>query len=198
MWASIVARVSFDEALSAVRERLGERGANHSLRVADAAADLAQTYGVDAKLARLAGLLHDWDRDRPRVELVDAARAGGLSVGPIDEAVPYLLHARTGAISLAAVFPELPEEVLHAVARHTVGARDMSELDQVVYLADMIEPSRDYPGVEALRDAVGVATLSELFVLGYQQSFMHLVRERRRIHPDTVDVWNALVAGEPR
>ena len=74
----------------------------------------------------------------------------------------------------------------------------MTELDQVVYIADMIEPTRDYPGIEELRDAVGEASLAELFALGYQQGFMHLVRERRRIHPDTLDVWNALVAGESR
>jgi len=191
-----MAPVTFDEALSAIRERLGERGARHSLRVAETAAALAETYEADIELARLAGLLHDWDRDRPRAELVDAARDSGLEMTPIDEAVPYLLHARTGAAGLASAFPGIPAEVLQAVTRHTLGAPDMSPLDRIVYLADMIEPDREYPGVDALRDAVGHVALDELFTLGYQESLAHLVRDRRRIHPAALEVWNTLVAGE--
>jgi HD superfamily phosphohydrolase YqeK len=119
-------------------------------------------------------------------------------VSPTDHAVPYLLHARTGAAGIAEAFPGLAPEVTQAVSRHTVGARNMTALDEVVYLADMMEPSRDFPGVEELRAAAGTATLPELFALGYQLSVMHLVRRRRRIHPETVDVWNSLVVGEHR
>ncbi len=171
-----MAAVSFDEALSAVRERLGERGAEHCARVAETAAELAAAYGVDVELARLAGVLHDWDRDRPKSELVDAARSEGLELTATDDSVPYLLHARTGAAGVSAAFPGLAPEVVQAVARHTVGALDMTPLDEVVYLADMIEPARDYPGVEELRAAVGTVPLSELFASGYQHSVMHLVQ----------------------
>jgi predicted HD superfamily hydrolase involved in NAD metabolism len=193
-----VAPVSFDEARLAVQARLGAKGAEHCARVAETAAELAAAYDVDVEFARLAGMLHDWDRDRGKHELLDAARSEGLAVTPTDESVPYLLHARTGAAGVAETFPGLPAEVVQAVARHTVGARDMTPLDEVVYLADMIEPARDYPGVDELRSAIGRVPLSELFALGYQHSIMHLVRRRRRIHPETLDVWNALVAGEPR
>jgi predicted HD superfamily hydrolase involved in NAD metabolism len=193
-----VAPVSFDEARSAVKARLGEKGAEHCARVAETAGELAAAYGVDVELARIAGMLHDWDRDRKKRDLLDSARNEGLAFTSVDEAVPYLLHARTGAAGIAAEFPGLPDEVVQAVARHTVGAQDMSPLDEVVYLADMIEPARDYPGVQELRSAAGTVPLSELFALGYQLSVMHLVRSRRRIHPETLDVWNALVAGERR
>jgi predicted HD superfamily hydrolase involved in NAD metabolism len=193
-----VAPVSFDEARSAVQARLGVKGAEHCARVAETAGELAATYGVDVELARLAGMLHDWDRDRKKRELLDAARSGGLALTSTDESVPYLLHARTGAAGIAEAFPGLPDEVVQAVARHTVGALDMTPLDEVVYLADMIEPARDYPGVEELRSKVGSVSLSELFALGYQHSIMHLVRRRRPIHPETLDVWNSLVAGDPR
>jgi predicted HD superfamily hydrolase involved in NAD metabolism len=198
MWSSIVAPVSFDEALKAVRERLGKRGAAHCERVAATAERLAEAYDVDAELARLAGVLHDWDRDRSHGELIEAARVDGLETTPIDEAVPYLLHARTGAAGIAEAFPDLPAQVVQAVARHTVGASDMTPLDEVVYLADMMEPSREFPGVEELRGAVGSVSLSELFAHGYQLSIMHLIRSRRRLHPETIAVWNSLVAGEPR
>jgi predicted HD superfamily hydrolase involved in NAD metabolism len=166
--------------------------------VAACAAELAVTYGVNADMARLAGLLHDWDRDLDADALRAAAAEAGVPSSDVDEAVPYLLHARTGAAQVARTMPDVPQEVVRAIERHTVGSADMSDLDKVVYLADMIEPSRSYPGVDALREAVGSLDLGELFVRGYQQSLTHLVTARRRIHPDTVAVWNSLVAGGAR
>ena len=198
MWASVVGELGFDEALAAVQARLGRKGASHCERVAATAGDLAEVYGVDVDSARLAGALHDWDRDIPRSRLVEHARELGLEVTPIDEAVPYLLHARTGAVDVGRHFPGVSADVARAISLHTVGARDMTPLDQVVYLADMLEPGRDFEGVDELRAAVGAAPLPELFALGYRLSVMHLVRVRRRIHPETIEVWNALVAGEPR
>lgn len=188
--------VGYDDAERAVLARLGEAAASHSLRTAETAAALASTYGVDEDKARLGGLLHDWDRERKKRDLVALAREEGIPVTEADEAAPKLLHARTGAAGASAALPGLPADVVQAIARHTVGAPDMTDLDKVVYLADMMEPARHFPGVEELRSAVGVLTLDELFALGYQQSIVHLVTARKRLHPDTVSVWNAIVAGE--
>lgn len=179
-----------------VRERLSEKAALHCERVADTAAAIAQAYGVDPYLARLAGLLHDWDRERKGSELIKAAEDDGLEVTEADRLVPYLLHAKTGVEALRREFPGLPDEVLAAVRSHTVGTADMGDLEMIVYIADMIAPARDFPGVEELREAAGVVSLGELFARGYQASVMHLVRTRRLIHPETVEVWNGLVARE--
>lgn len=188
--------VRYEAAVAAVEARLGHKAAKHCKRVAATAAALALLYGVDADDARLAGLLHDWDRDVARGELLGRAQARGLPVTDADEANPYLLHARTGALAVREAFPALSDEIVQAISRHTIGAPDMAPLDMVVYLADMIEPHRDYPGVEELRDAVGVVSLGDLFALGYQQSMRHLIDGRRRIHPASVAVWNALVGGD--
>jgi predicted HD superfamily hydrolase involved in NAD metabolism len=193
-----VSAVTYANALAVVEARLGGKAAKHCKRVAATAAALAVVYGVDADAAQLAGLLHDWDRETSAEGLLGEARRLGLEVSEADAAVPYLLHARTGAQSAREALPGLPEAVVQAIARHTVGSPDMTPLDMVVYLADMIEPHRDFPGVDALRDAVGAVTLPELFARGYQRSVQHLVEARKRIHPDTVAVWNSLVAGEAR
>lgn len=190
--------VSFAAATDAVRARLGGAALAHSERVAQTASDLARVYSVDADTARIAGLLHDWDREQSAAELISSARSAGIEFTDADLAVPYLLHARTAVASLRDAMPGLPEEVLSAVERHTLGAVDMSDLDMVVYLADMIEPARVYPGLEELRGVVGTLPLADLFALGYQHSVAHLVSTRRKIHPETVAVWNALVAGGAR
>jgi len=188
-----VAGVSFEAALRAVEQRLGERSAEHSRAVAQTAAELAAAYGVDVQAARLAGLLHDWSREEDDEKLLADARAAGIEVEGVDETVPYLLHAYTGAVELKAAFPEISEEVVRAVSRHTLGAEDMSDLDMVVYVADMIEPSRTFEGADELRDAVGLVDLSELFVRAYGHSLTHVIEKRRHLHPRTVLVWNAAV-----
>lgn len=188
--------VGYDEAERVLCERLSEPAAAHSLRAAETAAMLAAVYGVDEDAARLGGLLHDWDREQKKRDLVAIAREAGVEVTEADEAAPKLLHARTGAAGAAAALPGLSAEVVQAIARHTVGAPDMTDLDKVVYLADMMEPARDYPGVDELRAGVGTLTLDQLFALGYQQSIVHIVTSHKRLHPDTVRVWNAIVAGE--
>jgi predicted HD superfamily hydrolase involved in NAD metabolism len=193
-----MSEVTYARALTAVQARLEHKAAKHSQRVATAAVALASAYGVDVDSARLAGLLHDWDRETSPDDLLAEAQQAGLELTDAEAANPHLLHARTGAIGARNAFPGLSDDVVQAISRHTIGAVDMTPLDMVVYLADMIESRRDYPGVGELRDAVGTVPLAELFARGYQQSVRHLVDARKRIHPETVAVWNRLVAGGGR
>ena len=176
--------------------RVSQDALQHSLRSAETAAELARIYGVDVEKARLAGLLHDWDRELGHEELLERARLLGVPVTAVDETVPYLLHARVGAADLKEAFPDIEPEILQAVERHTLGSPAMSDLDRVTYLSDTIEPGRDYPGANELRAAVGSVPLDELFVLAYVVSVKYVVAGRRHMHPETVAVWNALVARE--
>jgi predicted HD superfamily hydrolase involved in NAD metabolism len=185
--------VDIDAIEQALAARLSDAAFAHSVRTGETAADLAEEYGVDVELARVAGLLHDWDREVAADELVSSARATG-DVHEVELAQPKLLHARTGADGARKAFPDLPAEVYSAVEKHTIGAIEMSDLDKVVYLADMIEPARDWSGVDELRRCVGEVSLDQMFFLGYRMSLESLLRRRKRLHPDTVAVWNSLVA----
>ncbi len=186
--------IAFETAEARLRDRLSEKAVEHSVRVADMAGLLATIYSVDAEAARLAGLLHDWDREQTAEELLETTAAEGRTLDPAERAVPYLLHAKTGADALRSAFPGIAEDVVHAVECHTLGALEMSDLDKVVYIADMIEPSRTHAGVDDLREAAGTVSLEVLFAQAYQQSVAHLVECRKTIHPQTVAVWNRYVA----
>lgn len=190
--------VTYEHAVVALGARLGAQAMEHCMRVSEAAVVLALVYDVDLDWAQLAGLLHDWDREQPAQALLDSARAAGIEISPADLATPHLLHARTGAIAVQSALPGLPQEVVTAIARHTIGEPGMTPLDMVVYVADMIESHREYLGVESLRAAVGTVSIAELFALGVQQSVRHLVDVRKMIHPLTLAVWNEYVAGEPK
>lgn len=191
----MTSQVTYGEALEMARGHHSPDALDHSVCVAETAVRIAEAYGIDTGSARLAGLLHDWARDLEGDVLVAAARTTGLEVSDLDLEVPYLLHARVGAAQVQEILPDLPGEVVRAVATHTCGAGSMSALEKVVYVADMIEPARTFKAVRGLRDAVGSVSLDELFRLAYTRSLEHLIETRRHIHPDTVAVWNAQVAG---
>lgn len=181
------------EARAALASRLGKRGYAHSIAVAETAARIATAYGMDADEAYLAGLLHDWSRDEDAATLRGEAARLGIAMTAVDEAVPYLLHARTGAAALRERFPVLSERILVAVERHTFGGPGMTDLDRIVYLADGLEPERDGVGTDVLREEIGRIPLGELYERAYAASLEQLVRRRRRIHPATVEAWNSII-----
>ncbi len=116
----------------------------HVLRVARTAVALARAHGVDVERARLAAMLHDLARLYSADRLVRECRERGLAIDEYELANPVVLHARLGAALAQSDFAVDDESVLRAIARHTVGAADMSALDAIVYLADGLEPGRDF------------------------------------------------------
>ncbi|WP_246599810.1 bis(5'-nucleosyl)-tetraphosphatase (symmetrical) YqeK [Gordonibacter massiliensis (ex Traore et al. 2017)] len=198
--ASGVAVDVLSDAFYAAREddlsrRLRHGRFEHALGVARTAENLARLYGADERKARLAGLLHDWDKSyddegiRARVEEL------GLVVDPyVFEEMPQLLHGPTAAAALAREFPGLPRDVVQAIERHTAGAVGMTDLDMIVYIADALEPGRDYEGLGEIRSLVGRVSLEELYLATFGHVFLNLVQRRKRIHPQTIEIWNHYIA----
>ena len=123
----------------------------HSLSVQKVAQALAQKHKVDFTNASLAGLLHDCARYMGSAQLLKKAEELKMEIHPVERLEPKLLHARLSAYVAEKEFKVKDPEILQAISRHTVGAESMSELDKVIYLADHIEPSRDFLGVEQVR-----------------------------------------------
>lgn len=179
------ADIPFERARAAVRGHLGEAAASHCERTAEAAREIASRVGVEPDSAALAGLLHDWSRQDSAEELVELAQGAGLSILPEERAHPYLLHARVAAEQVRAAFPGIRIDVLSAIAAHTVGTVPMTPLDKVVYIADAIEPGRDYPGVDELREAAASEPLDEVFAKAYADSVAFVLRKGSPLHPMT-------------
>jgi predicted HD superfamily hydrolase involved in NAD metabolism len=116
----------------------------HTLRVARLAVQLARRYGEDVERALLAGMLHDLARLYKPERLLDESRARGLTISAFDEAHPRVLHARLGAELAREQFGINDERILSAIRYHTLGAGSMNTLDAIVYLADSLEPGRDF------------------------------------------------------
>ncbi|MDR3136816.1 MAG: bis(5'-nucleosyl)-tetraphosphatase (symmetrical) YqeK [Coriobacteriales bacterium] len=166
----------------------------HSISVSDIAALMANVYGVDFEQARIAGLLHDWDKNYTDDELLARAADFGITLPEQHLATAALLHAQTGACAVAREYPELPACIIQAIARHTSAAPDMSDLDMIIYSADMIEPLRSQSSLQPLRSIAGKVPLEDLFLKCFQTTLEHLIRRHRFIHPDSLLVWNTYMA----
>lgn len=167
----------------------------HSLSVARTAERLAADYGASPFLAYAAGLLHDWSKASSASEQLEEARGLGLDFGVDLELVLPLLHGAIAARTLPERYPELPPEVWHAISVHTSAAVDMGPLDEVLFVADGIEPLRPgTPGIERSRSLVGVASLDDLFWESFVGGIVYVLEGGRYLYPGTIEVYNALAA----
>lgn len=177
-----------------LKSRLKKSRFVHSLGVAETAVFLAKRFGIDEEKAYIAGLLHDCAREYETSEMIEEAKKRGIQIGIVEEKMPLLLHAYIGAKRISELYDIHDEEIARAIYRHTVGGSNMTALDKIIYFADMIEPNRDYPGVEELRALSREATLDEMTLEGLTQSIIFVAQKGSLIHHDTVTARNELLA----
>jgi len=161
----------------------------HSLRVQKTAEKLARFHGVDVKKASLAGLLHDCARWMTSSEMVAKAKCLGYKPSPIEILEPKLLHAYLSASEAKHSFGILDPEILQAIERHTLGAKSMHALDKIIYLADHIEPARNFPGVALLRKLV-FQDMDAAIVISTSAMIKFLIKMRRPISMQTIQTRN--------
>ncbi|HEV3086655.1 MAG TPA: bis(5'-nucleosyl)-tetraphosphatase (symmetrical) YqeK [Candidatus Elarobacter sp.] len=143
--------VRFIRMARAVRDTLAQRYRYaHVLRVARMAEALARAHAIDRAPARLAALLHDLARLYSEERLLRECAERGMTIDAFERAHPVVLHARLGAELARERFGVEDESVLSAIRKHTLADAVMSPLDAVVYLADGLEPGRDFPERAAL------------------------------------------------
>lgn len=167
-------------------DHVPESRLRHILAVEQTAIALAHRYSLDATKAAQAGLMHDLAKYFKPQKLLQMAQAEGLSLDPVDLANPHLLHADVGAIVARDQFGIQDQEVLQAIANHTLGRPEMSPLSCVVFLADSLEPGRgDTPELNTLRQ-VSQQDLFQAVWMSCDASIQDLIVKRRLIHPRTV------------
>lgn len=111
---------------------------------------LAKRWGEDPEKAAAAGILHDITKKLSYDEQLILCEKYGIILDNAEKNSPKLLHAPTGA-ALARDRFGVSDEIYEAIRWHTTGKPDMTLLEKIIYLADYIEPTRDFSGVEELR-----------------------------------------------
>lgn len=134
-----------------LRENLKETRLQHTLRVVETAAAMAEAEGEDSCKAETAALLHDCARNISPEEMNRQIMQLGLGHRYIDNV--NLAHSKIGAAFAREKFGIEDKDILDAVSYHTTGRKGMTKLEKIIFLADAIEPGRNYPGVDRIREA---------------------------------------------
>ena len=154
------------------------------------AARLALRWGADETAARRAAVLHDCTKYWTLEENLALCRRYHIQLDAIERQTVKLLHAKTGACVAREVFGESEEEC-QAIFWHTTGKAGMTTLEKVLYLADYIEPTRDFDGLKELRK-LAYEDLDQAVLMGFEMSIQEMRERGNEIHPKTVEGRNEL------
>lgn len=174
-----------------VKEQMTERRWQHTLGVMESAAALAKKHGADVKDAYLAGLLHDYAKYWPLEKQRQVIIEGGLPQELLLYS-PALWHGPVAAHIAKTELGIHHPDVLNAIYYHTSGREGMSKLEKVVCLADYIEPGRQFPQVEHIRELAG-QSLEKGLIAALDSTIQFLIEKGHKIYPLTIRARNYLI-----
>lgn len=162
----------------------------HVLGCRDTAVRLAQRWGANVEDAARAGILHDITKALDGPLQLTLCEAYGKILDDFSRRYPKTLHALTGSLVAERIFGE-NEAVVSAICSHTTGKADMNMLEKIIYVADYMEPNRDFPGVEQLR-YLADTDMTAALKLGLEMTLDHLADQRNEVSPASRDALDFL------
>lgn len=165
---------------------IGSKRLKHSTRVMDTAIELARTYGVPVKKTRIASILHDCGRIKGNISLEEYFNRMNIILDSETSLNTNLHHAVLGRYIAYDLFCITDLDILNAIRYHTTGRVGMSILEKIVYLADAIEPKREYEGIDEIR-IMAYRDIDEAMVMSIVNTCSYLNRCKIDIHQNTID-----------
>ena len=155
----------------------------HVLGCRDTAVELAKRWGADVTDAARAGILHDITKAIDGPLQLTLCEAYGKILSDFSRRYPKTLHALTGSMVAQRIFGE-NDAVVSAIEHHTTGKADMNLLETIIYVADYMEPNRNFPGVEKLRE-LAFSDIQAALKLGLEMTLEHLKRQGSEVSPES-------------
>lgn len=180
-----------EQLVARLREALTDSRFHHVLRVEATAIELAKQNQVDVEKASIAGLCHDYAKQRPDQDFIHVIKDKKLN----PELLNYgnaIWHGIVGAEMVKDELGVYDEDILNAIRQHTTGAAYMTPLAQITYMADYIEPGRDFPGVEKARE-ITKRNLQAGVAYQTKQTLSYLIENNQPVYPKTISTYNAWV-----
>lgn len=143
--------ININEMKIYLKSNLLESRYNHTLGVVETAIKLAGINNVDKNKAEIASLAHDIAKNKTIHQLKEIIDRNNIKLSSYEEKTPELWHSIVAPILGKEIFGIEDEEILSAMRWHTTGKENMSKLDKIIYMADMIEPNRKFAEVDLIR-----------------------------------------------
>lgn len=175
-----------------VQMQMSGKRFRHVLGVEEAAIALAGKYGASIEKASIAALVHDYAKERSDEEFKQIIRKEGFDLDLLHWG-NEIWHGLVGANLVQRELGIDDEEILQAMRVHTTGAAEMSLLDKIIYVADYIEPGRNFPGVEQARE-LAIVDLDVAVAYETKHTLAYLIEKEVPIYPKTLETYNKWVA----
>lgn len=175
--------LSIEQLEKVVMELLKPNRRAHVAGCRDTAVGLARHWGADETDAARAGLLHDVTKALDGPLQLTLCRSYGKILDDFSRKYPKTLHALTGCLVAERIFGE-NEAVVSAIRHHTTGRANMSLLEKIIYVADYMEPNRNFPGVQVLRE-LAYADIDAALKQGLEFTLEHLARQGSEVSPES-------------
>jgi predicted HD superfamily hydrolase involved in NAD metabolism len=177
--------------LQKVKDRLPENRFNHVLGVLNMATTLAQKFGVSEPKAQVAAILHDVAKFSDREWMKSIIINENMDPLLLDYH-SELWHAPVGAYVAESEFGIQDEDILNAIRYHTTGRVGMSDLEKVIYIADLVEPGRNFSGVEELRQLKDQG-LNVMMEASIKHTIDFLKSKNQPVYPDSLKCYEYFV-----
>ncbi len=174
----------FSELYDYLESHLTPKRFKHSVETAHLSRKLAILYGADPIKAEFAGLCHDFAKELKSKKMVEYIEDFGIYKDPSIVAIPNLAHGEVGAEILKKTFKITDDEILDPIRWHTYGHIDMSLLSKIIYIADVIEQSRTFEGVEVIRK-LAFQNLDKAILVFDNQCSVNLANRKMSMHAYT-------------
>jgi nicotinate-nucleotide adenylyltransferase len=184
-------KINKEEIINFVKQSLDEKRYRHSINVSKMAVKLAQKYNVDKEKAEIAAILHDNAKNLSLDVTMAYIKDYGITLNEIDKKSPQILHSYVGAHIAKDKF-KVDNDIFNAIYYHTVGRKDMSILEKIIYIADIIEEDRNFDGVEEIRK-LSFENLDLAIIKSCDSTIKYLLERGLLIHPNTVELRNSLL-----
>jgi len=181
--------LSIEEMNLYLKSNLLEKRYMHTLGVADTAKRLAKLNGVSEKKAEIAGLAHDVAKNLSIDKMREMMKENNVIISEIEEKNMNLWHSIVAPIEAKDKLGIDDDEILDAIRWHTTGKEDMSTLTKIIYIADMIEPGRNFDGVDEIRRAT-FENLDKGVYFGLTSSIKILLARNLLIDENTIKARN--------
>ena len=131
--------MNYKEIETVLKEMLPERRLKHSLNVSKCAVKLSEIYKCDKQKAEIAGLVHDCAKYFTDEQIEDCVRKFNIELDPLEVNNLALSHSVIGSYVAKEVFDIDDKEIINAIKYHTTGRENMSLLEKIIYMADLIK-----------------------------------------------------------
>lgn len=165
----------------------------HIRGMEEEAVKLAVRWGADPEQLRRAAILHDCTKYLSLEEHLAICDGYGIELDELERSSEKLLHSKSGAALAKYIFGQ-EEEVFQAILYHTTGRADMTLEQKILYLADYMEPNRDFPEVNEMR-RLAYENLDQAVLMGVRLSIEEMMERNRIVHPNTLGAEKTLLKG---